>query len=249
MPRRTPQVEYRTLSVSGAELPVKVIRERRSSVRAYMGKQELIVRLPSSLPAEAEAQHWQRLHRWLAQQEKNRPGTLDRYEPRTYQDGDRLQVGERTYRILIQLADKQTHSGRLETGVIELSLSKRAAPADRQTAIRTLLSRLVAQDFLPAITRRVRELNALHFNRPVKAVRLKHNHSNWGSCSNSGNINLSTRLLFAPPIVIDYVIIHELAHLVELNHSDRFWALVARAMPDYETHEAWLKVNGAACNY
>ena len=57
------------------------------------------------------------------------------------------------------------------------------------------------------------------------------------------------RLLFAPPEVVDYVIIHELAHLIELNHSHRFWAEVARAMPNYEEQEAWLKKYGAACDF
>ncbi|MCB0682671.1 MAG: M48 family metallopeptidase, partial [Saprospiraceae bacterium] len=63
------------------------------------------------------------------------------------------------------------------------------------------------------------------------------------------NINLSTRLLFAPPKVIDYVIIHELAHLVEMNHSRRFWDLVAAAMPDYEEQEKWLKKFGHRCDF
>jgi predicted metal-dependent hydrolase len=93
------------------------------------------------------------------------------------------------------------------------------------------------------------ELNAIHFQRPVRNVYLKYNHSNWGSCSVGSNINLSTRLLFAPPDVIDYVIIHELAHLIEQNHSNRFWAQVARAMPDYERHERWLKDHGKTCDF
>jgi predicted metal-dependent hydrolase len=56
-------------------------------------------------------------------------------------------------------------------------------------------------------------------------------------------------LLFAPAEVIDYIIIHELAHLVEMNHSDRFWALVAAAMPDYVEKERWLKVNDHHCQF
>ena len=102
---------------------------------------------------------------------------------------------------------------------------------------------------MPEITRRVIELNRKHFQKPVKGVRLKYNHSNWGSCSRSGNINLSTRLLFAPPDVIDYVIVHELAHLVELNHSPRFWNIVEKAVPDYRDKEKWLKENRNLCDF
>jgi hypothetical protein len=56
-------------------------------------------------------------------------------------------------------------------------------------------------------------------------------------------------LLFAPQPVIDYVIIHELAHLLEFNHSDRFWEIVGKVMPDYEKKERWLKDNFHACDF
>jgi len=95
----------------------------------------------------------------------------------------------------------------------------------------------------------VHELNERHFQQPIDQVRLKYNHSNWGSCSNKGNINLSTRLLFAPPEVIDYVIIHELAHRLEMNHSPRFWKLVADAMPNYREQERWLKEHGKGLGF
>jgi predicted metal-dependent hydrolase len=78
---------------------------------------------------------------------------------------------------------------------------------------------------------------------------LKYNQTNWGSCSTRGNINLSTRLLFAPDDVIDYVIIHELAHLLEMNHSNRFWNIVKKAMPEYREKEVWLKKNGHLCDF
>ena len=108
---------------------------------------------------------------------------------------------------------------------------------------------MVAKDFLPYITQKVTEINAQYFKKEIKAVRLKYNHSNWGSCSTDRNINLSTRLLFAPNPVIDYVIVHELAHLYEMNHSDRFWQIVQSVMPEYQKCEKWLKKNGNLCEF
>jgi len=116
-------------------------------------------------------------------------------------------------------------------------------------SIRHLLSRVIANDFLPEIEQRVYELNQKYFQKNIKRVYLKYNKSNWGSCSSKGNINLSTRLLFAPSQVIDYVIIHELSHLIEMNHSPRFWKIVRDIMPNYEEQEKWLKVNGAKCDF
>lgn len=66
----------------------------------------------------------------------------------------------------------------------------------------------------------------------------------WGSCSTLGNISLNIRLLMAPPQILDYVIIHELCHLLEPNHSPRFWQRVEENMPDYKKARAWLKTNG-----
>ncbi|QBC43879.1 hypothetical protein C1H71_10180 [Iodobacter fluviatilis] len=77
------------------------------------------------------------------------------------------------------------------------------------------------------------------------AVVCKLSQKPLGSCTALGDIRLNWRLMQAPPQVIDYVVIHELAHLVELNHSSRFWDIVAEACPDWKTKRLWLKQNGA----
>jgi predicted metal-dependent hydrolase len=80
----------------------------------------------------------------------------------------------------------------------------------------------------------------------VKQVRLRSQSSRWGSCSSTGNINYNWRLILAPPHVLDYVAAHEVAHLVEMNHSDAFWRTVKWTLPDMERGRAWLKAHGRA---
>ena len=75
-------------------------------------------------------------------------------------------------------------------------------------------------------------------------VAVKEQKSRWGSCSRKGNLNFNWRLLLAPLPMLDYVVIHELCHLKELNHSPRFWRLVAQTCPDYATQRAWLHRHG-----
>lgn len=89
--------------------------------------------------------------------------------------------------------------------------------------------------------------SAFHADRlgvAVSQVRLRSQSSRWGSCSSNGNINYNWRLILAPPHVLDYVAAHEVAHLVEMNHSPAFWATVARTLPDMERGRAWLKTHG-----
>ncbi|WP_137388304.1 M48 family metallopeptidase [Rhodoligotrophos defluvii] len=70
--------------------------------------------------------------------------------------------------------------------------------------------------------------------------------SRWGSCTSDGRLSYSWRLILTPPHVLDYVAAHEVAHLIEMNHSDRFWAVVALHCPHWREARRWLKTNGAA---
>lgn len=79
----------------------------------------------------------------------------------------------------------------------------------------------------------------------ANGLRIKDQKTRWGSCSSKGNINLNWRLILAPQEVMDYVIIHELCHLKEMNHSKAFWDLVEAHCPDYKKQKQWLKENTA----
>lgn len=87
---------------------------------------------------------------------------------------------------------------------------------------------------------------AQELGRKVAAVSLRDTRSRWGSCTAQGRLMFCWRLAMTPPIVQDYVAAHEAAHLVHMDHSRAYWATVARIMPDYAAHRAWLRANGAA---
>ncbi len=76
-------------------------------------------------------------------------------------------------------------------------------------------------------------------------ITLKEQSSRWGSCSSKGNLNFNWRLVHCPPDVIDYVVIHELSHRQEMNHSHAFWQLVEKYDPAYKLHRGWLKRHGS----
>lgn len=81
------------------------------------------------------------------------------------------------------------------------------------------------------------------FNLRAKTVKITSAEKRWGSCSADDYLSFSFRLIMAPPDIIDYVIVHELMHIKEKNHSAAFWKLIERAMPEYKLHRRWLKEN------
>ncbi|ABV94719.1 conserved hypothetical protein DUF45 [Dinoroseobacter shibae DFL 12 = DSM 16493] len=81
--------------------------------------------------------------------------------------------------------------------------------------------------------------------RAFSGISLRDTRSRWGSCSSAGRLMYSWRLIMAPPEVLDYVAAHEVAHLVEMNHSAAYWRVVARICPDYAVHRDWLRQEGA----
>jgi hypothetical protein len=78
----------------------------------------------------------------------------------------------------------------------------------------------------------------------VKRLSIRDQSSRWGSCTSAGSVSFSWRLILAPPFVLDYLAAHEVAHLVEMNHSARFWRVVARICPSVERAKTWLDTHG-----
>ena len=238
------------LTVDDIDVPVKVYKERRNSIRASLGKNHAILRLPLFLSKKEEQTQIDRFYLWLKDKVLVEDKFRTRFESKNYKTGSQFTLYDQTYTLEFVESGNKGHSGKyLGGGIIRIKLADGTDLTNSYKDITALISRIVASIYLPKITDRVLGLNGQFFKKEIKSVRLKYNKSNWGSCSSSSNINLSTRLLFAPEIVQDYVIIHELAHLVEMNHSSRFWKIVSDIMPDYKSAEKWLKVNGHKCDF
>ena len=77
-------------------------------------------------------------------------------------------------------------------------------------------------------------------------ITIRNQKTLWGSCSSNGNLNFNCLLMLVPAEVLDYIVVHELCHRKEMNHSAKYWAEVEQVMPDYRIHRKWLKENGPA---
>ena len=108
-------------------------------------------------------------------------------------------------------------------------------------AVELALRRIASRELVP----RLQALASEH-SLTVDRVTIRNQRSRWGSCSRRGVIALNFRLVQMPPAVCDYVLLHELMHLRQQNHSRRYWRLVAAVCPDYREAERWLRVEGKA---
>lgn len=181
-----------------------------------------------------EARRFAEAHRgWLAEQ-------LAKFRGRQLIEqhwSDGTLVWCRGHHVQIELL--QNESGRCaRLGSEDISLSSPVVAGDPglRRAIETHLRRLAVRE-LPG---RVHELAALH-GCVVLRVSVRNQRTRWGSCSRKGAISLNWRLVQVPESVRDYIILHELMHLREMNHSPRYWAHVASVCPDYRESEAWLR--------
>ena len=135
----------------------------------------------------------------------------------------------------------------------------RAFVASKESWIKKHLAKISAQPQLPALTEAERKALAEEAKTVIAQrvtrfaplvgvtygnITIRSQRSRWGSCSTKGNLNFNCLLMLAPPEVLDYVVVHELCHRKEMNHSPRFWAEVERVMPDYRIHKQWLKDHG-----
>ena len=98
-----------------------------------------------------------------------------------------------------------------------------------------------ALSYIPERVRHFAPIVGVNYTR----ITIRNQKTRWGSCSSSGNLNFNYRLMLAPPKVLDYVVIHELCHRIEMNHSPKFWKCVENIMPDYRIQRQWLKENGS----
>lgn len=139
---------------------------------------------------------------------------------------------------------KKMHLTHDDTCITVFCKQSRALKNERHHIYRHLVD-FFHQQLIDHLTPKVTEWEK-RIGVQTQSVQIKNYRSRWGSCYSDGRVQFNWKLVMAPKAVIDYVVVHELCHLVHANHSAAFWNLVEQHCPDFETHKAWLKENGAA---
>jgi predicted metal-dependent hydrolase len=145
----------------------------------------------------------------------------------------------RTYSL--SFAERQSYSDVVFIDNDKIKVYKSSTNFTHSSVLKQWL-RNVAKDYIPKRTEELAERHGFSY----KKIFVRSQKTRWGSCSSAKNLNFNWRLILTPRNCCDYVILHELCHLKEMNHSNKFWSLVEGYMPSYKNAEIWLKEEGGS---
>src|SRR5687768_3091597 len=243
MPSRQTRTSVRW---QGIHLPLLIIEEPRHDTRVSIGKTSAYLRMPYTANREYKQEKLIWAKKWLLETLIEKPDLAQRWKNKEYRSGQTIKTVFKNYTLHLSTG-KAKATGTVLVDESNLILHLPQLNEDdyyTREFITTLISRGICSDLLPEFSARVHAYNKVHYKEKINSIRLKYVHSRWGSCATNGNLNFSSKILLAPAHIMDSVIVHELAHLKEMNHGDRFWKWVERGDPEYLKHEAWLKKHG-----
>jgi predicted metal-dependent hydrolase len=233
--RRTSEPAAITIGFDGEIYAVRLRRHRqarRYTLRIHAASREVVLTMPPRGSVRQAKEFAQKHGAWIATRLRRLPDVVP------FAHGMVLPLRGVEHRIEHRKGARG--AAWIETGpdVPRLCVAGEAPHLPRR--VRDYLKREARRELETASRAAARALGV-----NIRRVSVRDQSSRWGSCSTTGVLSYSWRLIFAPPFVLEYLAAHEVAHLVEMNHSRRFWRLVERICPDMTRAKAWLDAHGA----
>jgi len=214
---------------------IKRSAKRRKLTISVERDRSVVVHAPEHTSDEKIHEVVESKRQWIYEKTRH----AQKYEDLPHPPGKELVSGEsalylgRTYRIEVQ------QDGLAEIRFDHKFLIPASHAANRKEVLREWYIGKAKEKILPRVEQHARELGV-----DYAAAKIVDNRYRWGSCTVKDNVSFNWRLIKAPMFVIDYVVVHELAHLMEANHTPRFWNIVKSQTPTMEKAKAWLKEHG-----
>lgn len=231
-----PMFGLEPIRVPGTDKTLDIMVERSGSktMRARIIDGHVIIKVPTSWNRDVARRSAQRLYVRMKRMVERRPelAFAKRRERMKFSEGETVYPLGRPVRILVGAHDEKSAKA-VFAGDILISLPSGTNPFIRELAISELARRAISKRHETEIKRMIEEINCRWFQSSLGRIRIRDNIATWGTCSRRNDITISLRLLFMPPDLLEYVMVHELAHTIVRGHGKRFWDLVLKALPDY----------------
>jgi hypothetical protein len=210
-----------------------VIKSNRKSISIIIERDKsVVVRAPQSLSDERIKEEVRKRKVLIESKIESEQKTIN-YTAKEFVDGEQFLYLGKYYSLQINHSEERTIN--LKNSFI--------VEACNSEVVKNLLFEWYQQQAKEVLIPRIKSF-AEHLGVKRKHINITAAKYTWGSCTAAGTLNYNWRIVKAPPEVIDYIVVHELAHLREHNHSPEFWNIVAVQLPQYEDAKQWLKING-----
>lgn len=219
--------------------------QRATKVRIIVSLNKVEVVAPLKVPEKSINQFVESKKQWIISALKKiaeRPVKHNLLQPAIYTEGVDISYQGQAYKLTIKSSKlkriKVEFDNRFIAHVPEFHNAN-----DCSDIIKNALANWMKKQSLQHVEHWVK-LHAAKKNLYPRSIRIKSQKSRWGSCGIHNDIQINWLLIMAPPDVLEYVVVHELCHIQERNHSQKFWTLVAYHLPDYKHRQQWLKQHG-----
>ena len=222
----------------------ELVRSKRKTIGIVIKTGgEVIIKAPAHLSIKDIEQCLGQKKNWIVQKIKQMKEQLKMVPVKTYETGDYMYYLGEEY----QLVRKPAIIGRRVYVRLEENNIVVYGKFEHSDQVRQALEIWYQQKAAIWMTKRLHYFKE-QIGVDYRKVSFRSPKTRWGSCSSAKNIMLNWKLIMAPSEIIDYVICHELCHLLEMNHSSAFWSLVEKQIPDWKERRSWLKKNGIILN-
>lgn len=218
---------------------VRTNRRKTASVKVEEGKVSIVI--PLDLPDSNIEQLVKNKTRWIREKIYLHSQATP-FKSKEYVSGESFSYMGKNYRL--RLLSGKTKPVKMKQGRLVVSIPKGEGRTDKVRAALEQWYRVRAEEKLNEKVKRYSKLIGVN----PKSVSIKSFKSRWGSCHKSGDIQFNWLIIIAPNKVVDYVVVHELCHLKEHNHSPKFWKSIEKVLPDYLDCKEWLKDKGISLN-
>lgn len=224
------------------ELSIQVKRTKRRSLGISVNKGEVIAHAPLKLSEQKIRDFVEQKLAWIKKiVEKQR--LRSNYQNKNYEAGEMFLFLGNEY--ILDFQQPLAGNVQIKENTLQVYLGKNAAMAGNKVWIHRQLKQWYVQQAVEYLADKT-EFFAEKLGLRYQSIKVRYYKSKWGSCSTRGDIHYNYLIILAPPMIVDYIVVHELAHLKQHNHSPKFWQLVATILPHYQQCRKWLKDNGAS---